>query len=56
MWEQKSKKHLCKKDYIWNPSTCTCENGKHFGSIIGDLVIMNHEINEVTKTVPKKLL
>ena len=27
------------KDYIWNPSTCTCENGKYLGSIIGDSVI-----------------
>ena len=21
------KYHMCKKDYIWNPSACTCENG-----------------------------
>ena len=27
------------KDYIWNPSTCTCENGKYLESIIGDSVI-----------------
>ena len=24
---------VCEKDYIWNPATCTCENGKHLGSI-----------------------
>ena len=22
-------KRLCDKDYVWNPSTCTCENGKY---------------------------
>ena len=21
-----------KKDYIWNPSTCNCKNGKYFAS------------------------
>ena len=29
------KKHyVCKKDYIWNPSTCSCENRKYLTSII----------------------
>ena len=29
------KKHyVCEKDYIWNPSTCSCENGKYLASII----------------------
>ena len=23
------KHHVCEKDYIWNPSTCSCENGKY---------------------------
>ena len=23
---RQTKKHVCKKDYIWNPATCTCEN------------------------------
>ena len=22
---------VCKKDYFWNPATCTCENGKYLG-------------------------
>ena len=35
VWE----KTMHEKDYIWNPSTCTCENGKYLGSIIGDSVI-----------------
>ena len=24
------------KDYIWNPATCTCQNGKYLVSIIGN--------------------
>ena len=20
--------HSCEKDYVWNPATCNCENGK----------------------------
>ena len=28
------KKHdLCEKDYIWNPATRNCENGKYLASI-----------------------
>ena len=22
-------KHVCEKDYVWNPATCNCENGKY---------------------------
>ena len=25
--------HICEKDYIWNPATCSCENGKYLASI-----------------------
>ena len=28
------KHHVCEKDYIWNPSTCSCENRKYLASII----------------------
>ena len=28
------KHHVCEKDYIWNPSTCSCDNGKYLASII----------------------
>ena len=41
-----------KKDYIWNPATCSCDNGKYVGSIIDDSLIMCDEIIEETKTVP----
>ena len=33
-----------KKDYIWNPATCSCKNGKYLASIIDNSVIMCDEI------------
>ena len=44
------KKHICQKEYVWNLSTCNCENGKYLASIMDDSVIMCDEIIE--KTVP----
>ena len=39
-----SKEHrVCKKEYIWNPATCSYENGKYSESIIDDLVIFCDE-------------
>ena len=43
---------VCEADYIWNPRTCTCENGKVLESIIRDLVFTCDEILEMTKTIP----
>ena len=42
------------KGYIWNSTTCSCENGKYLGSIIDDSVITCYQIIEDTKTVPTK--
>ena len=36
--------NMCEKDYIQNPATCSCENGKYIGSIIDDSLIMSDEI------------
>ena len=49
----------CEKDYIWNPTTCICKNGKYLTSNIDKSVIMCDEIidaeakayDEETKTV-----
>ena len=57
-----------KKDYIWNPSTCSCQNGKSLASIMEDSAITFYEIidadretksideaksiHEETKTIP----
>ena len=40
------KQHVCEKDYLWNPFTCNCENGKYCTSIMDDSVIMCDEIIE----------
>ena len=45
---------MCGKDYIWNPRTCTCENGKYLVNIIGDSVITCDKIIEVKKSIPTK--
>ena len=33
-WRECIKHHICEKDYIWNPATCSCENRKYLSSII----------------------
>ena len=43
-----------KRDYIWNPSTCNCKNGKYLASIINDSVITCNKITEPKKTIPTK--
>ena len=40
---------VCEKVYNWNPATCSSENGKYMGSIIGDSVITCDKIIEKTK-------
>ena len=46
------KYHVCEKDYIWNPATCSCKNGEYLASIIDNSVITCDEIIEETKTIP----
>ena len=36
-----------KKDNVWNPATCNCENGKYLASIMYDSAIMCDEIIEL---------
>ena len=48
---------MCGKDYIWYPSTCTCECGKYFKSIIDYSVVTCDEVidaawSDSTNTVP----
>ena len=57
----KCKKHICEKDYIWNPATCSCKNGKYLAIIKGHSVITCDEIidtdamwyDKETKPIPK---
>ena len=38
-WRKCKKHHICEKDYIWSPATCSCENGKYLASIVDNSVI-----------------
>ena len=39
VWVEKSERESCvRKKYVWNLVTCTCENGKYLGTIVGDSV------------------
>ena len=44
------------KDYIWNPASCGCKNGKYLTNIMDDSVItcdgITESYEEETKTVP----
>ena len=50
------KRNVYEKDYIWNPATCSCENGEYLGSVMNDSAIIYIEIiesyDEETKTIP----
>ena len=50
-----SVKNVIEKDYIWNPSKCSCEGGKYLASIMDDSANMCDEIiesyNEEKKTI-----
>ena len=37
-------KDVCKKDYVWNPSKCTCEIKRYLKIIADDLVITSDKI------------
>ena len=32
------KRHMCEKDYLWNPAPCNCENGKYLASIMDKII------------------
>ena len=42
-----SRHHICEEDYIWNPSTCICGNGKYLASFIDDSLITYDEVTDV---------
>ena len=43
--------YACEKDYIWNLATCSCENGEHLVSSIGDSVIRYDKILNAADSV-----
>ena len=46
--------YVKKKNYIWNPTTCSCENGKYLASIIDNSVITCDEIIDAEATISHK--
>ena len=54
-WYGYKKYHICEKDYVWNPSTCDCENGKYLTIITNDSTIISDEVadsyDEEIKTI-----
>ena len=52
------KRHVCEKDYVWNPATCNCENGRYLAIITNHSAITCDEIiesyNEETNFNEKK--
>ena len=55
-WWECKERHLCQEDYVWNPVTYSCENGKYLASIMDNSAIMCDEVIEScdkeTKTFP----
>ena len=62
-WCECKASHAPEKDYVYNPATCNCENGKNLASIMDDSAIICDETrdadaklspkdDEVTKTIP----
>ena len=55
-WCECKKYNISEKDYIWNPATCNCENGKYLASIMDDSMITCDEVikpyDEKIKTIP----
>ena len=56
------KHHICEKDYVWNPSTFTCENGKYLVLYLvlyllsvmdNSMIICDEVIDADTKLSPK---
>ena len=46
--------HVCKKDHLWNPAICNCENRKYLASIMDDSVIMWDEVIESYENTRRK--
>ena len=47
--------HICEKVYIWNPATCSCENGKYLASTVDNsLTTCNEIIDAVAKSYNKE--
>ena len=41
---------MCGKDYVQNPATRKCENGKYLASIMDDSAVIYEEITDLKET------
>ena len=39
--------YICEKCYVWNPSTCSCENGQYLASFTDDSAIICNEVKRL---------
>ena len=46
--------YACEKDYIWNPSIYSCENGKYLASIMDDSAIICDKVKTIPTNFNKK--
>ena len=50
------KNNICEKDYVWNPASCNCQNGKYLTNIMDDSVMTCDEViesyDQEIKTIP----
>ena len=47
---------MCKKNYIWNPVTCSFKNGKYVESfIVNSVITCDKVIDAVTKLYDKEI-
>ena len=44
--------NLYENNYVWNPTTCACENRKHLACIMHDSAVI---CDEVTKSYDKEI-
>ena len=52
--ESVKKHHVCKKDYIWDPATCSCQDGKYLATIMDNSAIICDEIINVNAKAKSK--
>ena len=38
------KRHVCKKDHVWNPATCNCKKVKNLANTVNDSAIICDEV------------
>ena len=48
------KHHVCKKDYIWDPATYSCQDGKYLATIMDNSAIISDEIINVNAKAKSK--